>query len=112
MYHFHLTKYWFDKFKDGSKSVEYRFYTERLKKQIFKDMRSACSSWSSARLYCGYPKKDDSSRILRAKVVCINFPLWYQLPADVREFMLKNCKEQIFEDSVFVAFQLREVSNV
>ena len=61
MYHFHLTKYWFDKFKDGSKSVEYRFYTERLKKQIFKDMRSACSSWSSARLYCGYPKKDDST---------------------------------------------------
>ena len=33
MWHFHLSRYWFDKIKNGSKKIEYRFLTERLQKQ-------------------------------------------------------------------------------
>lgn len=112
MFHFHLTEHWFNQIKNGSKSVEYRFLTERLKKQLAKEALKPFG-WSGIRFYCGYPKKDDSSKILNASLYVVRYCRFYELSVDVREFFLKQKNiVQLFDDSVFLAFEFGDVRNV
>ena len=86
MWHFHLSRYWFDKIKNGSKKIEYRFLTERLQKQLGKDSLRP-GSWSKIR--------------------------FYELPSDVRAFFLKQKNiVQLFDDSIFVCFEFGGLRNV
>lgn len=111
MWHFHLTKYWFEQIKNGSKTIEYRFLTERLKKQLAKDALNP-SGWSRIRFYCGYPKRNDSSKILKASLYVVRYCRFYELPADVRAFFIKQKNiVQILDDSLFLSFEFGDVSN-
>ena len=112
MWHFHLTKYWFDQIKNGSKTTEYRILTERLKKQLAKDALKPFG-WSAIRFYCGYPKKNDFSKVLTASLYVVRYCRFYELPVDVREFFIKQKNiVQLFDDSVFLCFEFGGVRNV
>ena len=112
MWHFHLSRYWFDKIKNGSKKIEFRFLTERLQKQLGKDSLRP-GGWSKIRFYCGYPKKNDSSKILEASLYVVSFIRFYELPSDVRAFFLKQKNiVQLFDDSIFVCFEFGGLRNV
>lgn len=112
MWHFHLSHYWFDKIKNGSKKIEYRLLTDRLKRQLAKDSLRP-GGWSKIRFYCGYPKKDDLSKILDASLYVVNYVYFYELPSDVRAFFLRQKNiVQLFDDSVFVCFEFGDLRNV
>lgn len=106
MFHFHLTRYWFEQFRDGYKSFEYRVATPRevvrLNRECFGRDRIPC------RLYCDYPKKDDSSKILNGFVNGARFVRLYDLPQAEKQFFLNRTDDEnrINDNTLFVEYWL------
>lgn len=73
---FNLKKEWFEKIKSGEKTHEYRRY-DYWYSRIVKKYKKAEEEQRPLKicLKCGYPKKDDSTRILYGIVKKISF-LW------------------------------------
>lgn len=109
MFHFHLTRFWFDKFKNGLKTIEYRVSTPREETRL----NNQCSmvkfgEFIPCRLYCGYPKKGDSERIIDCFVRSAHFVRLYDLPqAEKRFFLSKTDSEyRINDNTLFIAYYL------
>lgn len=85
MFHFHLTKYWFDQIKSGNKRCEYRLITDRMRKIVHNEL-SRSSVWP-AKIYCGYPKSSDKERVLDVVVKEVNIFGGFELPPRVKEFL-------------------------
>jgi hypothetical protein len=57
--HLHVKKKYFDQIKSGKKKIEYRRDTPYWKKRLVFDRE-----YNLIMVYCGYPRKGDSSRTL------------------------------------------------
>lgn len=57
--HLHVKKKYFDQIKSGTKNNEYRRVTEYWNKRLVE-----APAYNLIVVYCGYPPKGDSSRIL------------------------------------------------
>ena len=72
---FNLKKEWFDKIKSGEKTHEYRECKDYWNKKLLKLMFDATMPNLipiEIEFACGYPKKDDSNKRLRAYVKDVN----------------------------------------
>lgn len=96
MLHFHLTRYWFDRFKKGLKTTEYRVANARNSRMLQNAFIKHGASLSCAlllvacdipcKLYCGYPKSNDLSRVLVGRVVVVRLVPLSSLPKAEQEF--------------------------
>ena len=106
MFHFHLTRYWFDQFKKGLKTTEFRVATPREVNRLNKQCsltKFGCPI--PCRLYCGYPKKCDSDRVLDGFVSRARFVSFCELPQVEKRFFLD--KDRFINDNTFfVAYYL------
>lgn len=64
---FNLKKEWFDKIKSGEKTHEYRKYNKYWTKRL-NHIKTPCECIFA----CGYPKKDDNLRRLKAIITDIS----------------------------------------
>lgn len=69
MIHLHVTKEVFEQIKTGKKEKEFRPDNERYRK-IFKDILYFNDHVEPAKIYLGYPKKNDYSKILDVGIKC------------------------------------------
>lgn len=109
MFHFHLTRYWFNQFKNRNKFCEYRVATPREVNRLNNQcslVKFGCSI--PCRLYCGYPKKGDSERILDGFVCSARFVRLYDLPQAEKRFFLDKTDPdyRINDNTLFVAYYL------
>lgn len=78
---FNVKKEWFNKIKSGEKTHEYREVKNYWYKRFFSEASSiTIKNWysyienlagASITFKCGYPKKDDKDKILKAKIKSI-----------------------------------------
>lgn len=110
MFHFHLTRYWFNQFKKGLKTTEYRVANPREIARLNKECAFSTNDGNRipCRLYCGYPKKDDSERILDGFVCGAHFVQLYNLPQAEKCFFLDKTDPdyRINDNTLFVAYYL------
>lgn len=110
MLHFHLTRYWFDQFKNRNKFCEYRVATSREIKRLNKECAFSTNDGKRipCRLYCGYPKQGDSERVLDGFVCGARFIQLCNLPMAEKCFFLdKDSPEyRITDNTLFVAYYL------
>lgn len=109
MLHFHLTRYWFDQYKNGFKSIEYRVATPREENLLNNQFALVkFGDHISCRLYCGYPRKGDLDRILDGFVRGVRFVRLCDLPQAEKRFFL-NKTDSVFcinDNTLFFAYEL------
>lgn len=65
---FNLKREWFDKIKSGEKTHEYREVKDYWKNRLFVNGDYSLLKDKFITFKCGYPKKDDKNKVLKAKI--------------------------------------------
>ena len=114
MLRFHLTRYWFDRFKNGFKAIEYRVANARNSRMLKKVLDKYGFSLSGVlcllkcdipcKLYCGYPKSTDLDRVLIGRVVMVKLVPLSCLPKVEEEFFIRSGIDD--SKTLFYAFRV------